>query len=553
MTSQQQQSFDQEKHRKSNLDEQQQDDDDEIDGVPMDFLKSYGAVRHKKYDPKNPSLFSETYAMSLTAAAIFSFADVRRAARNGVIDAPEAIGLPLRVDKALQVYAQHKEALAKVMKKADMLFLNTLLQNIQDEATFDGFCMSYIIQHAIIHYFGDDDSKSECVYLLLENAALSRLVLCFRGSITMNDWIKDSKAVLGNIKNPLFMRPDQPHEIGVHLGFREYLYDERRNISLRLPPVKERIEAVRKTARELPDNISSKLRLNITSSEEQPSISADKVVERNANLASVNEENKKENSDTTIIATEDNATPPRPDTTTSGSGIKTSRITQILEQVNSLRSKNKDSRIYVTGHSLGGALALLTALEVAAHWGTKSNPVTYIGIGNPRAATYSFRNAVETLEQEGKMRCLGVHNHLDIVPMIPTSALHVRTKNNFCQVGFQMLLHPDKFEMRYCPRTNNTCQDFKDQAERMALAIFRPDKIAGRHHYMTYLSYLRSLEEALSRLHLNDYYNDAVGFDIFEGSEPIYALSPSHVGAKRNRDRRCFCFGKSEDENNDSP
>ncbi|KAG7372483.1 lipase class 3 [Nitzschia inconspicua] len=535
--------------------ENEEDQDDEEEGIDLGFLRqSAVAHHHKEFDPKNPSLFSETYAMSVTAAAIFPFADVRQAARMGKIDAPEAIRLPLRVSTAFEVYSKHREELKKLMKKADTQFLDMLLQQIDNEETFEGLFISNVVKQAVIHYFGDESNKSECVYLLLENPELSRIVLCFRGSITVNDWVKDSKVTVGNIKNPLYMRPGQPLEVGVHLGFREYLYDENRSVSLRLPPVKEKIEAVKKTVRGLPESFSYNLRLNAVAGQNQPSQSVDEDVKRTTSLASVDKGEPKKPEVITTENKEETSTVQSHETENAPSNAKTSRITQILEQVDSLRSKNKDYHIYVTGHSLGGALAMLTALEVAAHFGSPKNPVTFIGIGNPRAATYSFRNVVETLEQDGKLRCLGVHNHLDIVPMVPTSALHVRTKNTFCQVGFQMLLHPEKFEMRYCPQTDNSFLDFKDQAERMTLAIFRPDKIAGRHHYLTYLSYLKTLEVPLSRLYLNDYYSNIVRSNLFPRSE-ANAFSPPHVATKRHRDSlfgpRSVCLDISHSQQED--
>jgi hypothetical protein len=164
-------------------------------------------------------------------------------------------------------------------------------------------------------------------------------------------------------------------------------------------------------------------------------------------------------------------------------------------------------------------LALLTSLEVAAHWGTKEKPVTFVGIGNPKGATVAFRDAVEVLEREGKMRVLGVHNYLDIVPMLPNTAIQVQTKNCFCQVGFQMQLHTDHFVMHYCPKSDKPWQEFRQTAGNISRAVIGPHKISGRHHYLTYLSRLRALEGPLSRLYLNDYYNHIVQEDLFVGSE----------------------------------
>jgi hypothetical protein len=503
-----------------------------MEGISIDFM-NVNVEPQRSYDIQNPNLFVETYAMSMASSAIFSLAKVREAAKSGIIDAPEVISLPMRVVDALRAFSINKHALKKVMKPADVTFLSTLQGQVERNEAVDAFFMQSVVENAVVHFFGDDDPKSECVHLLLENPQMKRILLCFRGSITMNDWLKDSKVMVGYIKNPLFMRPNQPAEIGVHLGFREYLYDERREISLKLPPVRAKINLLKKNVRTIPQKVKKILPCHGEDNEDDAGENLSTlVVEQSAALAP----------DDGLLEKEDGnekASPKRVDEiakTSSGKTIGNSRIARILEEVDSIRSKREDFRIYVTGHSLGGALAQLTALEIAAHWGTSDNPVTYIGIGNPRAATYSFRDVIETLEREGKLRCLGVHNHLDIVPMIPTSALHIQTKNTFCQVGFQLLMHTDEFEMRYCPKQNNGWQDLKQQTERMTLAIFRPDKIANRHHYLTYLTYLRDLQGPLSKLYLNDYYNAVVQPNLFPGSTRKEILAPANVTNTKKRD-----------------
>merc|ERR1712157_29837 len=64
-------------------------------------------------------------------------------------------------------------------------------------------------------------------------------------------------------------------------------------------------------------------------------------------------------------------------------GKKDSNIRVILHQVQVLMNAYPDYSLYVTGHSLGGALALIVALEAACLYGRRDWPVTWIGIGNP--------------------------------------------------------------------------------------------------------------------------------------------------------------------------
>jgi hypothetical protein len=430
----------------------------------------------------NPTLYSETYSMTFVSSAIFAMADVREAARSGKIDAPEVIALPVKVPLISAAFLRNTDVLQRHMKKADFDFLLALTKALDSKETIDGKLLQLAYRNATIHYFGDDDSKTESVYVLIRNPYMRRILLCFRGSITITDWIKDAKVLVGNIENPLHIRPDQPAELGVHLGFREYLYSESRNGSMNA--INDNVmNAVRYLGRGSSRGTDADVSGSATSTG-QASATSESPVEKQC-----------------------------------------SRLSRIIQELTDLRVGNEDYSIYVTGHSLGGALALLTSLEVAALFGRVGNPVTFVGVGNPRAATVGFRGAVETLEREGKMRCLGVHNKADIVPMIPTSTLG--NKRQFCQVGFEMLLDDGKCEMLYCPKSDDYWKELRDKTARIGLALFRADKIAGRHHYMTYLSMLKALEAPLSKLHLNDYYNHVVKPDLLPGSST--ASVPTHV------------------------
>ena len=136
----------------------------------------------------NPSLFSETFSMAVGSALIFPLAEVREKARAGKIDAPEIVPLPVRAETIMNVFFDKKDELKKLLKPADfelMRVLYDLLNSFEDELVYNGKMLSSIISNATLHFFGDDDTKSECVYFLLLNPLLKRILLCFRGSITM--------------------------------------------------------------------------------------------------------------------------------------------------------------------------------------------------------------------------------------------------------------------------------------------------------------------------------------------------------------------------------
>jgi len=172
------------------------------------------------------------------------------------------------------------------------------------------------------------------------------------------------------------------------------------------------------------------------------------------------------------------------------------------------------------------------ALEIATRFGKKDRPVTFVGIGNPRAGTEGFRDAVEVLEREGKMRCINIHGRFDLVPMLPNAAftaLKIAPRSSFCQAGFELVLDSEssKFYMR---RSENYDAKY---IRRLGSSVFRADRIHERHDYNTYLKDLRNFERPLKKLYLNDFYNKLVEEDLFPCSEK--QMAPFKVIAEQGR------------------
>eukprot|EP00550_Attheya_septentrionalis_P009724 CAMPEP_0198282834 /NCGR_PEP_ID=MMETSP1449-20131203/2585_1 /TAXON_ID=420275 /ORGANISM="Attheya septentrionalis, Strain CCMP2084" /LENGTH=463 /DNA_ID=CAMNT_0043979249 /DNA_START=113 /DNA_END=1504 /DNA_ORIENTATION=- len=77
-------------------------------------------------------------------------------------------------------------------------------------------------------------------------------------------------------------------------------------------------------------------------------------------------------------------------------------------------------KLYVTGHSLGAALATLFAFEAAAEPDTHvPKPVSLFSIAGPYVGDESFRSAHQLLESLGKLRHIRVSNHKDLVTIVP--------------------------------------------------------------------------------------------------------------------------------------
>jgi hypothetical protein len=107
-------------------------------------------------------------------------------------------------------------------------------------------------------------------------------------------------------------------------------------------------------------------------------------------------------------------------------------------------------KLYVTGHSLGAALATLFAFSAAAEPDyIIPKPVSLFSIAGPYVGDLSFRTAHQGLEKMGKLRHVRVSNHKDLVTIVPKISFtwnfldptaHVGTP--FKHVGINIRLYP---------------------------------------------------------------------------------------------------------------
>jgi len=96
----------------------------------------------------------------------------------------------------------------------------------------------------------------------------------------------------------------------------------------------------------------------------------------------------------------------------------------IVEEVNSLAKMGDFDNVYITGHSLGAALAGLAMPDIAANTDF-SDPVTY-SFASPRVGDSTFKSRFDGFDTESWR----VFNTNDEVPKLPPSALgytHVNT------------------------------------------------------------------------------------------------------------------------------
>lgn len=104
--------------------------------------------------------------------------------------------------------------------------------------------------------------------------------------------------------------------------------------------------------------------------------------------------------------------------------------------------------LYVTGHSLGGALATIAGYLLAQDPDIQAafdGPVTTVSFAAPRVGNHGFRRVHQHLETTGRLRHLRVMNDDDYVPTIPK---HNVGLDAYTHVGLRWLINPDKKERK---------------------------------------------------------------------------------------------------------
>lgn len=207
-----------------------------------------------------------------------------------------------------------------------------------------------------------------------------------------------------------------------------------------------------------------------------------------------------------------------------------SEYEEIMTVVLPIVKKYPNYKVYVTGHSLGGALATLFAFELAAlPDDTVPKPVSLFSIASPYVGDSSFRSAHQLLESRGKLRHLRLTNHKDIATLFPGLSMrwNVFHKESsvgtlFKHVGINMRLYEgvNSFELSYPRVTGGVFSSFMDGLARgwdqtlMSNLTLWPGSYVTVHHALgEYGKRLDANKVAVEAVQLNDLYSrkDIVG------------------------------------------
>jgi len=107
---------------------------------------------------------------------------------------------------------------------------------------------------------------------------------------------------------------------------------------------------------------------------------------------------------------------------------------EILQDVKLLLQEYPDYKVYVTGHSLGGALSTIVGVFLACD-PEIPKPVSIINFASPRVGGRNFLQAAKWLERKRWLRVLRVVNDNDTIAAMPLT--------NYHHIGIQLRLYKE--------------------------------------------------------------------------------------------------------------
>jgi len=197
------------------------------------------------------------------------------------------------------------------------------------------------------------------------------------------------------------------------------------------------------------------------------------------------------------------------------------RYDQICGDVKSLMEKGYS--LYVTGHSLGAALATLFSFKLAGAGPSKDwvpRPITAITYAAPYSGSRSYRAAFEQEEIDGLIRSLRINNGEDIIPTIPPISLGAR-KRLMKQTGINCRLHSGGVKLVHSSKNGF----FDKIVGAMRNSFLKPIWNAGKWHDIPlHKSRMIASRDILSAKTLDELYKDpaVVGKDFLAGKTGFY-------------------------------
>jgi len=171
---------------------------------------------------------------------------------------------------------------------------------------------------------------------------------------------------------------------------------------------------------------------------------------------------------------------------------------------------NEGYKLYVTGHSLGAALASLFAF-CASKSEQIAKPVTCVSVASPYVGDESWRQAVIESEKAGFFRYLRLVNASDVIPHGPPFDMSLRL---YKHVGVSLRLENDGWSGSEPFGTFQYPKGFAAEVKHAHTNSFlsnfgwTPSRVLKMHSCKEYARRLHKSRNELETLYLNDKYEE---------------------------------------------
>jgi len=202
-----------------------------------------------------PSIYEEAMEMLTLALLIYTFADLRKMAREGEIQSDELLQHPIAIAHVIEAIHTHKGALQRRARGTDHDDLASRLQALQDiqsqqkgaSSILGGiFCKkASASSELVLTHFHDEKSTQGMVYGITVNHIKRRVSVVFRGSVTQQDFVTDAKYAQKKVPNPVISSA-ATDTINIHTGFYQYLFQKDDDGKIRLDHILEDVKLLLK-------------------------------------------------------------------------------------------------------------------------------------------------------------------------------------------------------------------------------------------------------------------------------------------------------------------
>mmetsp|Transcript_29353 Transcript_29353/g.42594 ORF Transcript_29353/g.42594 Transcript_29353/m.42594 type:complete len:669 (+) Transcript_29353:117-2123(+) len=354
------------------------------------------------------------------------YAALRRLAREDKLKQPELIlDFPVTVRKVIECISINLHAVIGEMGNERYGVFETFLdereKRLEEIAVRMGRNYASLEDEAQVgvYHFGDEESDRELVYAIFLDSIRKRVTVVFRGTTTALDLKQDLRAIPKAIENPIKGMKGISANVRVHLGFYEYLFANER-----------------KKQEQITEDSIRKVDQDKTLSEVERNQLRERLLQQKTQVKRHLEDWETE----------------------FGESIE-SKYDLIMNQAIAILKENPGFKLYITGHSLGGALATLFSANAALHESPYvQKPVTCISFSSPKVGNISFKKTFERMEEDGLIRKVRVLNGLDLIPKTPSLGvfrvlLYVlcpwNVNNEFSHVGIELKLKGTGFIISY--------------------------------------------------------------------------------------------------------